>query len=136
MPPSANDWASPDQTKNIILADADAFGNALASALALQFAKLYVLTTQGEIISEAELRGNQFISPLPVNLFCTLAAATSNDQNVATLRSQLRAAAAGSDPIGSLFSLLQLIFPQSDIAAMLSRLPAVQNAITALMQTI
>ena len=69
MSQSANNWASADQSKNLTLADADRLGTQLAANLGLQLGSKYVKTTTGEKISEKELRDNQFISPLPVNLY-------------------------------------------------------------------
>src|ERR1700736_4001594 len=104
---SANNWASPDQSKNMTLAEADRLGYQLAGALALQFSTKFVKTTTGEIISEQELRDNQFISPLPVNLFAKLAGQTPNEFNIADFRASLKHAATGDDPTTALLTIVQ-----------------------------
>jgi hypothetical protein len=130
MSQSANDWASPDPTQNMSLADADKLRYAMAGALGVQFGDRYVKTTQGSIISEAELRSNQFISPLPVNLWARLAIPGSLEFNIATFRTNLRQAALADDPIGTLVGILQVLLPfDTQIDSMFTRMPAVQQLI-------
>ena len=119
---SANDWASTDHSKNISLADAKAFCDHTAKALLLQFGPLRVMTSAGETISESELRQNQFISPLPVNLFGSVVGGVQ-DVNIATFRTALRAAADADDPTTALLTASQL--PVS----YLSRWPSVQAVV-------
>lgn len=130
MSQSANNWASPDQSKNTILADADRLGYQLASNLGLQFGTKYVKTTTGETISEQELRGNQFISPLPVNLFSELVGAPRNQFNVAEFRASLKHAATADDPITALLTIIQQALPGTNGPALLTRIPAIQQVIT------
>jgi hypothetical protein len=132
---SANDWASPDPSMNMVLADADRLGNELAGGLCLQFGDVYIRTTQNQIIPEAELRANPYISPLPVNLFTHLAVAGSIEINLAQFKAQLMQAATSDSPISSLIALLTPLLPQTNLAAMFTRIPAVQQVIaTALAQ--
>jgi hypothetical protein len=133
---SANDWASPDPTQNITLADADTFGNALAGGLQVQFADIYIRTTENQIISEAELRSNTFILPLPVNLYTHLVAADSVEINVAQFRASLRAAALANDPTGTLCELLSQAMPQTDVPDQFTRIPAIQQVLLAALQTL
>jgi hypothetical protein len=129
MSQSANNWASPDQSKNMTLADADRLGYQLAGALALQFSTKYVKTTTGETISEQELRGNQFISPLPVHLFGKLAGAGSTDFNIAEFRASLKHAATSDDPTTGLLTIMQQALPTTNGPALLTRMPAIQQVI-------
>lgn len=129
MNQSANNWASPDQSKNITLAEADRLGYQLAGALALQFSTRYVKTTTGETISEEELRGNQFISPLPVNLLGKLAGAGSTDFNIAEFRASLKHAATSDDPITALLAILRQALPATNGPVSLTRMPAIRQVI-------
>ena len=126
---SANDWASPDPSKNMTLAESDRFADALAGAFAVQFADRYVMTTYGQIIPVAELRRNPFLSPLPVHLQARLACGNSAEINIAQFRSALREAAAGDDPVGDLVDVLSAAMPRTDIAALLLRAPALTEAV-------
>jgi hypothetical protein len=125
---SAADWASTNESKNMTLAEADHFRDQLAQTLILQFGNRYVKTSANEMISESELRHNTFISPLPVNLFGTIANSTA-DVNIAEFRTALRNAAASDDPTYEFLKLLQSILPGSVTGSYLSRLPAVQQVI-------
>lgn len=133
---SANDWASPDPTQNIALGDALAFGYALAEGLQIQFAEMYIRTTQNRIISEAELRSNQFIAPLPVNLFTHLVGQASQEINIAQFRAALRNAAQADDPTGTLCQLLSQVLPNTNIPQQFTRIPAIQAVILAALQTL
>jgi hypothetical protein len=126
---SANNWASPDQSKNMTLADADRLGNQLAGALSLQFSTKFVRTTTGETVSEEELRGNQFISPLPVNLFAKLAGPGSNEFNIADFRASLKHAATADDPTTALLTIMQQALPLTNAPSQLTRMPAIQQLI-------
>jgi hypothetical protein len=126
---SANNWASPDQSKNMTLADADRLGYQLAGNLGLQFGTKYVKTTTGEKVSEQELRGNQFISPLPVNLFAELVGASRNEFNIAEFRATLKHAATADDPITALLTIMQQALPGTNGPSMITRIPAVQQVI-------
>lgn len=129
MSQSANNWASPDKSKNITLADADRLGNQLASNLGLQFGSKYVKTTTGEKISEQELRGNQFISPLPVNLYAELVGPVRGEFNIADFHNGLKRAATADDPVTALLTIMQEALPGTNGPAMLTRMPAVQQVI-------
>ena len=135
MAQSANDWASPDPSKNITLADADNFANALVAALQVQFSDRYVRTQFGQIISVAELRQNNYMSPLPVHLYGKLAAASAVEFNVAEFRSQLRGAAQCDDPVGELTKVLSAATPGQNIAANILRIPAFADAVRQTLQT-
>lgn len=129
MSQSANDWASADQSKNMTLADADRFGNQLAGSLGLQIASKYVKTTAGATISEKELRDNQFLSPLPVNLYAQLAGGTRVEFNIAEFQTTLKATASADDPINSFIQLVQHYLPSVNGASMITRMPAVQQVV-------
>lgn len=137
MSQSAYDWAAVDPSKNMTLAEFDRFNNELSSALGIQFGSRYVRTQINLIISEAELRGNQFISPLPVNLCGTLTIPNCQEFNIATFRLSLRKAAQADDPTGELANLLQQLSPQyTGIANLFTRMPAVQAVIASAMKRI
>jgi hypothetical protein len=136
MKQTANNWASPDSSKNITLAEADQFRNQLAAALAIQFADRFVRTTTDEIISEAELRANQFISPLPVNLWGHLAGPVRAGFNVAALRASFRDAAQGDNPFGDFETIVQNALPGLDLAGFLSRIPVLQQALKTAMSQV
>ncbi len=129
MSQSANNWASADQSKNITLADADRLGNELTANLGLQLGSKYVKTTTGEKISEKELRDNQFISPLPVNLYGELAGGTRVEFNIADFQASLKRTAAADDPITTYIELVQHFLPGTNGAFMITRMPAVQQLI-------
>ena len=133
---SANDWASPDPTQNITLADANTFSNALAGGLQVQFGDRYIRTTQNQIVTEAELRANTFILPLPVNLLAHLAAPESQEINIAAFRASLRAAASADDPTGTLCQLLSQAMPETDVPDLFTRIPAIQLVILSALQTL
>src|ERR1019366_5037081 len=105
MSQSANDWASPDPSKNMSLAEADQLSNQLAGGLCVQFGNRYVKTTNGNVISESELRANNYMSPLAVNLYGNLAAANVQEFNIAQFRGSLRNAAVADDPTGTLVGI-------------------------------
>ena len=134
MAQSANDWASPDPSKNMTLADSDSFANALVAGLQLQFGDRYVKTQFGAIISATELRQNNFMSPLAVNLYGKLAAASAVEFNIADFRSQLRDAAKGDDPVGDLTKVLTAATPGQNIAANILRIPAFADAVRQALQ--
>ena len=137
MSQSANDWASPDPSKNMTLADLDRFRYQIAGALCIQIGTCWIRTTSNSIISESELRQNTFISPLPVNLCGTLALPGCQEFNVAGFRSELRQAASSDDPTGSLVVLLQQYLPTNNaVPAMLTRIPTVQAVIASAMKSI
>jgi hypothetical protein len=136
MNPSANDWASPDPTQNITLAEADTFRDALAAGLQVQFASRYILTTQNQIISEAELRANPFILPLPVNLYGYLLGSGGQPVDIAQFRASLRQAAVAEDPTGTLCQLLAQALPDTDVPDQFTRIPAVQQVLLAALQTL
>lgn len=126
---SAHDWASPDPNKNMTIDEADRMRDQLAAGLGLQFGDRYVRTQYGQTISESELRHNQFLSPLPVNLFAHLVPG-SQEFNIAEFRASLRTAALSDDPTGYLTGILQQTFPQmSNVTSMFTRIPAVQEVI-------
>jgi len=129
MSQSANDWASPDPTKNIILEDADHFANDLACHLGIQFYDKFVRTTSGGIVLEMDLRHNQFMSPLPVNLMGHLSMAGSVEINIAEFRSRLRAAARSEQPLQQLQVELSNAVPGLPMANVLLDVPGVQDAI-------
>lgn len=129
MSQSANNWASADQSKNITLADADRFGNELTANLGLQLGSKYVKTTTGEKISEKELRDNQFISPLPVNLYGELAGGTRVEFNIADFQATLKRTADAGDPITSYIQLVEHFLPGAVGALMITRMPAVEQLI-------
>ncbi len=129
MSQSANNWASADQSKNMTLADADRLGNQLAGNLGLQLGSKYVKTTTGEKISEKELRDNQFISPLPVNLYGELAGGTRLEFNIADFQASLKRAATADDPITSFIQLVQHFLPDTNGPSMITRMPAVQQVV-------
>jgi hypothetical protein len=133
---SANDWASPDPTQNITLADATTFGNALAGGLQVQFADMYIRTTQNQIVSEAELRANEFILPLPVNLYTHLFGQNTQEINIAQFRASLQAAAQANDPTGTLCELLAAAMPYTDVPDQFTRIPAIQAVLLAALQTL
>lgn len=126
---SALNWASPDQTKNMTLADADRLGNQLAGSLGLQLVDKHVVTTTGETISEKELRDNQFLSPLPVNLYGDLAGAPRTVFNIADFRADLKSAAGADDPITALVKIVEHALPGTIGANVITRIPAVQQLI-------
>ena len=129
MSQSAHDWASPDPNKNMTIDESDQLRNQLAAGLGLQFGDRYIRTQYGQVISESELRHNQFLSPLPVNLFGHLVPA-SQEFNIAEFRSSLRTAASSDDPTGYLTGILQQTFPQMyNVTTMFTRIPAVQEVI-------
>ncbi|HLJ47756.1 MAG TPA: hypothetical protein VKU01_17185 [Bryobacteraceae bacterium] len=134
MAQSANDWASPDPSKNMTLADSDNFANALVAALQVQFGDRFIRTQYGEVISLAELRQNNFMSPLPVNLEGRLAAASAVEFNVAEFRSQLRDAAKGDDPVGDLTRILSAATPGQNVAANILRIPLFADAVRQALQ--
>jgi hypothetical protein len=137
MKQSANDWASPDPSKNMTLAEADQLNNQLAGALCLQIGSRWVQTQYGQIITDTELRQNTFIAPLPVNLYGMLAIPGCQGFNLADFRKSLRTLAEADDPTGSLVIFLQQLLPQyNGIPAMFTRIPAVQAVITAALKTI
>lgn len=136
MTSSANDWASPDPSKNITLAEADHFRDILVASLGLQFGYRFVLTQYGNRISETELRQNNFLSVLPVNLMGLLVPG-SQEFNVAQLRQSIRDAASSDDPIGYLNSLLQQIFPHViSVSTLYTQIPAVRNLIASALKNI
>jgi hypothetical protein len=93
-----------------------------------------VKTASGDIVNETELRRNPFPAA-PVNLWGTLVGVGAVQVNVAQMRAAVRAAAQGSNPSGDLQNLLQKVFPKSDVAEMLLRVPSVMAAIqTAIVQ--
>ena len=129
MSQSAHDWASPDPQKNMTLAEADQLRNELAAGLGLQFGDRFIRTQYGQIIGEAELRANQYLSPLPVNLFGHLVPG-GQEFNIAEFRTSLRAAALSDDPTGFLTGILLQTFPHmTNVTAMFTRIPAVQDVI-------
>ncbi len=134
MSQSAYDWASPDPSKNITLAESDTFANALVAGLQLQIVDRYVKTPYGEIISGTELRQNNYMSPLPVNLYGKLAAGGAVEFNVAEFRSQLRDAAKGDDPVGDLTKVVSAATPGLNIAANILRIPAFVDAVRQALQ--
>lgn len=136
MSQSANDWASTNPGQNMTLAEADQLGNQLAGALTIQFGTRFVRTQSGNIISEAELRSNNYLSPLAVNLCGYLAFYQAPEINIAEFRTSLRNAAAASDPTGTLVGVLQQALPGGmNVASMFTRIPAIQAVIaTALKQ--
>jgi hypothetical protein len=129
MSQSANNWASADESKNSTLANADRLGNQLAANLGIQLGSKYVKTTTGEKISEKELRDNQFISPLPVNLYGELVGGTRVEFNIADFQATLKRAAAADDPITSFIQLVQHYLPDTNGASLITRMPAVQQII-------
>lgn len=129
MNPTTNDWASSDPTQNITLAEADQFKNQLAGALVIQFGDTFVKTTGGESITEAEFRRNNPLPSAPLNLWGTLAGVSSAPVNLAEMRSAIRAAAQGNNPVGDLENILHQALPQSDIQEMLLRAPSLQSAV-------
>jgi hypothetical protein len=134
---SAYDWAAIDPAKNMTLAEADQFGNALAGAFGIQLGDRFVRTQFNMIISEAELRGNQFLSPLPVNLCGTLTIPNCQEFNLASFRISLRKAAQSDDATGALVTLLQQLSPQyTAIPSLFTRMPAVQAVIASALKTI
>ena len=133
---SARDWASPDPSKNMTLAESDQLSNELAGAFGLMIGGRHVCTQQNTTISESELRGNQFMSPLPVNLYGYVSLPGTQAINLATFRDNLRAAAQADDPTGTLVGILQRIDPQNTaIASLFTRLPAVQDVIAKALKT-
>jgi hypothetical protein len=126
---SANDWASPDPNKNMSLAEADSFANRLTSALMLQMVGRFVKTTGGNTISEHELRHNQFLSPLPVNLYTQLASAGDAEFNIAGLRSALHDIAQSDDPVAGYIAFLRSTFPTRDPFAIVAAMPLVAEAV-------
>jgi hypothetical protein len=136
MSQSANDWASPDPSQNITLADANTFRDALAASLQIQFAARYIRTTQNQIISEAELRGNSFILPLPVNLYSHLVGQNTQEINIAQFRASLRDAAMADDPTGTLCGILSQVMPQTNVPDQFTRIPAIQQVLLAALQTL
>jgi hypothetical protein len=124
---SALNWASPDQSKNMTLADADRLGTQLAGSLGLQLVDKHVVTTSGETISEKELRENQFLSPLPVNLFGDLAGGTRTVFNIADFRASLKTAAGADDPITAFVKVVEHALPGASGVSMITRIPAVQQ---------
>lgn len=134
---SAHDWASPDPSKNMTLAESDQLRNQLAGSLCLQIGERHILTQYGQIIGESELRGNQFMSPLPVNLCGSLAIPGCQEFNLAAFRSSLRQAAQADDPTGTLVGILQQLCPlDTAIPSLFTRMPAVQGVITAALKNI
>ncbi len=130
MSQSARDWASTDPSKNMTLAEVDHLNNELAAGLCIQLGDRYVRTQYNNIIGEPELRGNNYISPLPVNFFGRLAIPGCEEFNIAQFRSSIRDAAASDDPTGTLVTVLQRLLPQNNaIASMFTRIPAVQAVI-------
>jgi hypothetical protein len=126
---SANDWASPDPTQNMTLAAAITFCDALAGSLQVQFASRYILTTENQIIPEAELRANPFILPLPVNLYGYLVAQDSQPLNIAQFQASLQQAALAEDPTGTLCQILGAAMPETDVPDQFTRIPAVQQVL-------
>jgi hypothetical protein len=133
---SANDWASPDPTQNMTLANAETFNYALAAAFEFGFGDMYVRTTENQIIPAAELRANSFIAPLPVNLCGLLAAAGAQEVNIAQFLASLQAAAVAGDPTGTLCQLLSQAMPGTDVPSQLTRIPAIQQVILSALQTL
>lgn len=76
-----------------------------------------------------ELRDNQFISPLPVNLYGELAGGTRVEFSFADLQANLKRAAAAEDPITSYIELVQHYLPGTNGAMMITRMPAIQQVI-------
>ncbi len=137
MNQSARDWASTDPSKNMTLAEVDQLNNELAAAFCIQLGDRYVRTQYNNIIGEPELRGNNYISPLPVNLFSRLALAGSEEFNIAQFRASIREAAQSDDPTGTLVTILQRLLPHNNsIASMFTRIPAVQAVIASALRTI
>jgi hypothetical protein len=129
MNPIANDWASSDPTQNLTLAEADQFQNGLAAALAVQFGDRFVKTTNGETVSETELRRNNPLPAAAVNLWGTLAGVAPEPLNLAEMRASIRSAATGNNPVGDLENLLRQGLPKSDIQSIVLRAPAIQAAV-------
>ena len=126
---NALNWASPDQSKNITLAAATAFAAQLTSALGLQLTGLFVQSTSGEHVTEQELRGNQFESPLPVNLWGELAGGTRKQFNVASFIAEVKALKDADDALTALTSMIEKYLPGTNGMSYLTRMPAVQQAI-------
>ncbi len=136
MNPTANDWASPNVALNITISEADQFANQLAAGVSVQFGDRFVKTSAGEIISEAELRKNSFIAPLPVNLWGALAGEAPVTVNIADLRSKIRSAAQSDNPVGELEKILHQALPQSDPQVTILRAPAIQSAVRSMLSQI
>ena len=137
MSQSARDWASTDPSKNMTLAEVDQLNKELAAGLCIQFGDRYVRTQYNNIIGEPELRGNNYISPLPVNLYGRLAIAGCEEFNIAQFRDSIRDAARSEDPTGTLVTILQRLLPQhNSIASMFTRIPAVQAVIASALKTV
>lgn len=129
MSQTANDWASPDPRKNIILADADRFSSLLTSTLGIQFLDRYITTTWGGTVSESELRHNQFLSPLPVNLQGHLSAPGAIEINVAEFRESLHQASRSDAPVPEMLRVLGIAMPGANVTGMLMNMPAIQQAL-------
>lgn len=134
---SAHDWAAIDPSKNMTLADADHLRDVMAAGFGIQFGNRFVRTQYGNVISEAELRANNFMSPLAVNLCGYLAAYGSQEVNIAQFRANLRQAAASGDPTGELVGILQQAMPATtNIASLFTRMPAVQDVIASALRSV
>ena len=129
---SANDWANPDSSKNMTLDDAVRLDNEITGAFTVQIVEKYVRTTGGNIISERELRDNQFISPLPVNMCGKLSYDPSAPEiNLCDLRNEIQSFLSTEDPVYYFRAFLEQMIPNTDINYMFSRIPAVQQLLIA-----
>lgn len=128
MNPAGNDWTTPIAAQNICMTEADQFCDRLAAALAMEFARRYVKTVSGGLVTEVELRsmGNP---AQPVNLWGILTGAAATEVNVAELRGSVRAAALSGNPVAELASALKQALPTSDIQAIILRVPSIQSAV-------
>ncbi|MGI8741063.1 MAG: hypothetical protein ACR2NN_00555 [Bryobacteraceae bacterium] len=98
-------------------------------SLGLQIVDKHVRTTSGETVSEKELRDNQFLSPLPVNLYGDLAGGSRSEFNIADFRASLKSAAGADDPITAFVQIVERALPGTSGVSMITRIPAVQHVI-------
>lgn len=129
MNQTANDWASPDPSKNMTLAEADRFRDDLAASLGVRFYDRFVRSTSGDIVLEDNLRHNPLLSPRLVNLKGHLSGTGAVEINIAEFRSRLRAAARSADPLTQLRSELMNAMPGANITSLLLCVPGVPQTI-------